>query len=64
MAVVGKFMTHDNGVNSQSKVVEIFYTGLCYMPLLAEPFVEIGLRASKPRVDDDIEPFICCVWRR
>ena len=61
MAMVGKFVTHDNGVNLNAKVVQILYAGFYHMPLLTETLVEV---ASKPRVDYDIKPFIFGIRRR
>ena len=64
MAIVGKFVTHDNGVNLNAKVVQILCAGFYPMPLLTETLVEVYLRSSKPRVDDDIKPFIFGIRRR
>ena len=64
MAMVGKFVTHYNGVNLNAKVVQILYAGFYHMPLLTETLVGVRLRASKPRVDYDIKPFIFGIRRR
>lgn len=64
MAMVGKFVTHDNSVNTNSKVVQILHAGFYHMPLLTETLVEVCLRSSEPWVDDDIKPFVFSVRRR
>jgi hypothetical protein len=64
MAMVCKLMTHNNGIDPYPEVIQIFNTRLYYVPLLTETFVEIGLRSSKPRIDDDIKPFIQSIRRR
>jgi hypothetical protein len=64
MAMIGKFVTHDNGVDTYAKVIHILHARLDNVPLLAETFVEISLWPGKPRIDDDIEPFICSSIRR
>jgi hypothetical protein len=64
MAMVGKFVTHDNDVDADSKVVQIFHTRLYYVPLLTESFVKVGLRSCKPWIDDDIEPVVLCIGCR
>ena len=64
MAMVGKFVTHDNDVDADSEVVQILHTRLYYVPLLTESFMKVGLRSCKPWIDDDIEPVVLCIGCR
>jgi len=45
MAVVGELVANNNSINPYTEIVNVLDTRFHDMPLLTEPFMEVGLRS-------------------